>query len=212
MWFDRFTTGGGKRENMKLLTKIGEILLPTKLGNFNMVVFKNNQTGKFASALIVGQVKRAKNVLLRIHSSCLTGDVFGSLLCDCGSQLEMSLDKISKEGTGVIIYLDQEGRGIGLDNKILAMELQQKGLDTVDANLLLGLPVDARKFDEAVEIINRLGISSVRVLTNNPNKISDLLNKGVKVSSRLECISTPAPVTRKYLKTKKERMGHLLPI
>ena len=193
------------------LTKIGQISLPTKLGNLIMTVFKNNKTGKFASALVVGNVKDQENVLVRIHSSCLTGDVFGSLLCDCGPQLKIAMKRILKKEAGAVIYLDQEGRGIGLGNKILAMELQQQGLDTVDANLALGLPVDARKFDEAADIIKEMGIKSVCLMTNNPAKTKALENAGIKIS-RVSCLADTSSITKKYLKTKKERMGHLLPV
>ena len=194
-----------------MITKIGQILLPTKLGNLSMAVFENSQTGKFASALIVGEVKSKEEVSVRIHSSCLTGDVFGSLLCDCGPQLQIAMKRILKKGTGIIIYLDQEGRGIGLGNKILAMELQQEGLDTVDANLALGLPVDARNFDEAAHIIKTLEVKSICLMTNNPFKTNALESAGIKVS-RSSCVPVTSSITKKYLKTKRERMGHLLPI
>ena len=186
--------------------------MPTEFGRFKMLVFENITTGKFASALIIGGVKGQERVLLRVHSSCLTGDVFGSLLCDCGVQLKQALKMMVGVNCGVLIYLDQEGRGIGLGNKIKAMELQEQGLDTVDANLALGLPVDARTFEEAAEIIRALGIKSVELLTNNPQKINDLTSFGIKVCQRVMCFEEPDPLTGKYLKTKKERMGHLLPI
>lgn len=196
----------------KILKKIGKITLPTEFGDFQMLVFENKKTGKFSSALIIGKVENKENVMVRIHSSCLTGDVFGSLLCDCGVQLKKALKIMVKASCGVLIYLDQEGRGIGLGNKIKAMELQEKGLDTVDANLALGLPVDARTFEEAAEIIEALGIKSVKLLTNNPEKINGLKSFGVMVAQRVMCFEEPDPITGKYLKTKKERMGHLLPI
>ncbi|MDO8498218.1 MAG: GTP cyclohydrolase II [bacterium] len=194
----------------KKLIKIGEISLPTKVGDFTMLVFQNKKNGKFASALVLGQVLGVSDVLVRVHSSCLTGDVFGSLLCDCGMQLEQALKMIFKEGRGVLIYLDQEGRGIGLGNKIKAMELQQKGLDTVDANLALGLPVDARTFEEAAEILQEIQVKSVKLLTNNPQKVKELQGFGVKITQRVSVITQTPTITLKYLKTKKERMGHLL--
>lgn len=194
-----------------LLSIVNQINLPTKLGNFNMLVFENIKTSKLAIALTLGKVKDQKNVLVRIHSACLTGDVFGSILCDCGPQLNRALTEIKKKGKGVLIYLDQEGRGIGLKNKIMAMALQQAGLDSVDANLALGLPVDMRTFEEAVEIIRKLGVKSTLLLTNNPDKINQLRKFGVDVAGRMECVTPTFPETERYLKTKKERMGHLLP-
>lgn len=194
-----------------LLSIVNQINFPTRLGNFNMLVFENIKTSKLAIALTLGKVKDQKNVLVRIHSSCLTGDVFGSILCDCGPQLNKASTEINKKGRGVLIYLDQEGRGIGLKNKIMAMALQQTGLDSVDANLALGLPVDMRTFEEAAEIIRKLGIKSVFLLTNNPDKINQLRKFGVDVAGRMECITPVLPETERYLKTKKERMGHLLP-
>lgn len=194
-----------------LLSIVNQINLPTKLGNFNMLVFENIKTSKLAIALTLGKVKGQENVLVRIHSSCLTGDVFGSILCDCGPQLSKALIEINSQGRGILIYLDQEGRGIGLKNKVMAMALQQTGLDSVDANLALGLPVDLRTFEEAAEIIRKLDIKSVLLLTNNPDKINQLRKFGVDVADRMECVTPALPETERYLKTKKERMGHLLP-
>lgn len=194
-----------------LLSIVNKINFPTKLDNFNMLVFENIKTSKLAIVLTLGEVKDQKNVLVRVHSSCMTGDVFGSLLCDCGPQLYKSLTEIKKISKGVLIYLDQEGRGIGLKNKIMAMALQQTGLDSVDANLALDLPVDPRTFEEAAEIIQKLGIKSVLLLTNNPDKINQLRKFGVDVAGRMECVTPTFPETERYLKTKKERMGHLLP-
>lgn len=196
----------------KLINKIGQINLPTKFGEFKMQLFQNLRTGKFSAALIAGEVSGKSDVLLRVHSSCITGEIFGSLLCDCGPQLEQALQNIAQNGQGVIIYLDQEGRGIGLGNKIKAMEFQQLGLDTVEANLALGLPIDARTFEEAAEIIKELGIQSIRLITNNPKKIRELQQLGIKVSDRIGCFAITSNITQKYLKTKKERMGHLLPV
>lgn len=192
------------------LIKSGQITLPTKFGNFKMLVFENKNTGKFATALIFGEVRGLFKVLVRIHSSCLTGDVFGSLLCDCGPQLQLAILEIIGNGRGILIYLDQEGRGIGLGNKVKAMALQEKGLDTVEANLALGLPVDARTFEDAAEIIQKLDVKSVQLLTNNPEKINQLRNFGIKVNQKT-CVAATSAETEKYLRTKKERMGHLLP-
>jgi len=194
-----------------LLSMINQINLPTKLGNFRMLVFENTKTSKLVIVLILGKVKDQKNILVRIHSACMTGDVFGSLLCDCGSQLSKALTEIRERGRGVLIYLDQEGRGVGLKNKVMAMALQEVGFDTVDANLVLGLPADLRTFEEAAEIISQLGIRSIFLFTNNPDKIAQLRKLGVDIAGRVECIPPTFPETERYLKTKKERLGHLLP-
>src|SRR5688572_25789320 len=183
--------------------------LPTRVGDFRILVYRDIPTGKEHAAIVKGDVMGGKGVLVRIHSECLTGDIFSSLRCDCGPQLQEALRLIEVAGKGVILYLRQEGRDIGLTNKILAYELQEQGLDTAEANLQLGHPVDARTYDAAKDILNDLGVKSVRLLTNNPGKITALEKLGFKVLQRIPLEMPPNPTNRGYLVTKK-KMGHLL--
>jgi 3,4-dihydroxy 2-butanone 4-phosphate synthase/GTP cyclohydrolase II len=161
-------------------------------------------------ALVKGEVSGRDDVLVRVHSECLTGDVFHSLRCDCGEQLESALAMIEREGCGVLLYLAQEGRGIGLLNKLRAYRLQEEGLDTVDANLRLGLPADLRDYGIGAQILVDLGLTSIRILTNNPKKIRGLEGYGLSVSSQLPIEHTPNPHNEAYLRAKAERMGHTL--
>ncbi len=187
-------------------TNIPTALLPTKFGDFKIYSFSDD-----IIALVNGDIKNSKNTLVRIHSECLTGDVFNSLRCDCRAQLEKSLELISKEGNGLVIYIrPHEGRGIGLKNKIKAYELQDKGADTVEANHQLGFPADKRTYTEAVSILNYFSLSSVRLLTNNPDKINYLKNNGISISEVVPLITEPTEHNKFYLETKKEKMGHLL--
>ena len=178
--------------------------LPTKYGLFDLYAFRTGE----GEHLCLVKAPLPKNPLLRIHSECLTGDVFASQRCDCQSQLHASLKKIKKEGAGILIYLRQEGRGIGLFNKIRAYALQDKGFDTVEANEQLGFKADARKYSIAIEIVKRFGITKVRLLTNNPDKVKSLAKEGIKVEQIPLIILSPT--TKKYLHTKKEKLGHLL--
>jgi GTP cyclohydrolase II len=187
---------------------------PTRWGKFRIFGFQGNFGGgqqprtEEAVALVMGDVQSAP-ALLRIHSQCLTGDVFGSLRCDCRQQLEMSLAMIAKEGAGILIYEQQEGRGIGLMAKLKAYELQDSGLDTVEANERLGFKADHREFALPAEILKALGISRVRLLSNNPDKVAALERAGIQVTERVPCEVPPSEHAEEYLKTKKEKLGHL---
>ena len=184
--------------------------LPTVFGDFEIVVYTDNKSNTETVALVKGIVKNKSNVLLRMHSKCLTGDTFFSLKCDCGSQLVAALKRIQKENCGVVIYLDQEGRGIGLANKIKAYALQEKGYDTVQANQQLGLGVDLREYHIPAKIIRDLGIKSIHLMTNNPDKIKSLEHCGIKVTKRVPTLITSNPHNKDYLNVKKKKMGHLL--
>ncbi|MEK6985620.1 MAG: GTP cyclohydrolase II [Candidatus Thermoplasmatota archaeon] len=187
--------------------------LPTSWGDFRILIYRDIPTGKEHTALVkgdVGETHCPDPVLVRIHSECLTGDIFGSRRCDCGPQLHESLRRIEQAGRGVILYLRQEGRDIGLTSKILAYELQEQGLDTVEANLQLGHPSDARTYDAARDILNDLGVHCVKLLTNNPDKIHAMQKLGFNCLERIALELAPNATNRSYLETKKEKMGHLL--
>lgn len=188
---------------------IATATLPTKFGNFTVAGFKEDN-GKEHIALIKGEISEKKLVPTRIHSECLTGDAFGSLRCDCQAQLEKSLKLIASKPFGVVLYLRQEGRGIGILNKIRAYNLQDQGYDTVDANLMLGLPADARTYEMAGAMLQALNITSVLLLTNNPEKVQGLERSGISVR-RQEHITDPTSFNQDYLNTKRERMNHILP-
>ena len=208
------TTWRSGTENMPSIRRVARAGLPTPHGSFEMFVYEATD-GKEHVALATGfepgSVKRNEPVLVRLHSECLTGDVFGSRRCDCGEQLEQSMRLLHEQGRGVLLYLRQEGRGVGLANKISAYALQDEGLDTVQANLALGLPEDARDYDAAAEMLLDLGIYQVAVLTNNPAKIEGLRSHGVEVVERLPVRVEPNPLNTSYLRTKQEKLGHLFP-
>jgi len=185
--------------------------LPTSFGTFEVFVYETRE-GKEHAALTMGVVDDGEPVLVRAHSECLTGDVLGSSRCDCGEQLAHSLRLLREEGRGVLLYLRQEGRGIGLANKISAYALQEQGLDTVEANLALGLPEDGRDYRVAAEMLLDLGVRGARLLTNNPAKVEGLELHGVEVVERLPLRISPNPSNLGYLRTKREKMGHLLPM
>ncbi len=184
--------------------------IPTEDGEFFLYLYTNNLDSKEHLALVMGDLKDRPDVLVRVHSECFTGEVLGSSRCDCGEQLRGAMQRIAAEGAGVLIYLRQEGRGIGLLDKLRAYNLQDQGFDTVDANLLLGHQADERDYTLAARILDDLSVTSVRLLTNNPLKIDTLINFGIPVSQRILVESTITPENVRYLHTKVERMNHLL--
>ncbi len=194
----------------RLVERIVATSLPTGFGVFTAVGYCALEDGKHHVALVKGEVAGVDAVLVRVHSECLTGDVFHSLRCDCGEQLESALAMIEEEGRGVLLYLSQEGRGIGLLDKLRAYKLQEEGFDTVDANLELGLPIDLRDYGVGAQILADLGLSSIRVLTNNPEKISGLEGHGLAVVAQVPIQAVPNPHNEAYLRAKRERMGHVL--
>ena len=199
-----------RRRHDKLVERVVEAQLPTRYGEFNVVGYRSLVDDKHHVAMVRGDVEGQDDVLVRVHSECLTGDVFHSLRCDCGEQLEDALLRIHDEGRGVLLYLAQEGRGIGLLNKLRAYRLQEEGLDTVDANVRLGLPADLRDYGIGAQILVDLGLSSIRLLTNNPKKIVGLEGYGLTVTDQVPIERPPGEHNRDYLRAKKERMGHLL--
>jgi GTP cyclohydrolase II len=192
------------------VTQIAVAALPTRFGQFAVAVFRVQGMNAELLALMRGRLDGDATPLVRLHSECLTGDVLGSLRCDCGEQLQASLELIAEQEAGLLLYLRQEGRGIGLANKIRAYALQDAGLDTVDANVALGLPVDRREYASAAAILRHLGVRRVRLLTNNPLKHTALERHGVSVVERVPLMVPPNPANHQYLRTKASRMGHLL--
>jgi 3,4-dihydroxy 2-butanone 4-phosphate synthase/GTP cyclohydrolase II len=199
-----------RRRHDKLIERVVEARMPTRYGTFQVVGFRSLVDEKHHVAMVKGDVAGQDDVLVRVHSECLTGDVFHSLRCDCGQQLEDALRRIDAEGRGVLLYLAQEGRGIGLLNKLRAYKLQEAGRDTVDANLELGLPADLRDYGIGAQILVDLGLSSIRLLTNNPKKIVGLEGYGLTVTDQIPIEHPPGEHNRDYLRAKKERLGHLL--
>lgn len=189
---------------------VGVADLPTRFGHFQIAAFWNNRDGKDHIAIIKGNVVGASDVLTRLHSECLTGDALGSLRCDCRDQLEAALSRIGEAENGILLYLRQEGRGIGLMNKIRAYALQDKGLDTVEANLALGFGDDERDYAVAAHMLQTLHVKSIRLMTNNPNKLKQLAQYGVEVTGRQEHLLPPNPHNRFYLETKARRSGHFI--
>ena len=199
-----------RRKHDKLVEELSNISLPNKFGEFNLRLFEDKIHGDHHVALVKGDISENDSVLVRVHSQCLTGDIFGSLRCDCGEQLAGALERIEKEGKGLLVYLRQEGRGIGLKNKIMAYKLQEDGLDTVEANHRLGFPADLREYGIGAQIIRECGVRKMRLLTNNPRKIIGLDGYGLEVLGRESIEFKSNAVNDKYLKTKRDKLGHFI--
>ena len=192
------------------LSVAAKAVLPTKFGKFSIYGFEGRGPQEEAVALVRGNLQGRVAPLVRVHSQCLTGDVLTSLRCDCRAQLELSLKKISEAPSGILLYLPQEGRGIGLMNKLRAYELQDGGMDTVEANESLGFAADAREYDFPAKVLKKLGATRIRLLSNNPDKIKQLESAGIRVVERVPCQPRLSKISRAYLQTKKRKMGHLL--
>jgi 3,4-dihydroxy 2-butanone 4-phosphate synthase / GTP cyclohydrolase II len=199
-----------RRRREKLVERGAAVRLPTEFGDFNAIAFREKLSGKTHLALVRGEVDGAENVLVRVHSECVTGDVFHSLRCDCGEQLDQALAQIDSEGCGVLLYMAQEGRGIGLLNKLRAYELQEQGLDTVEANLELGFPADARDYGIGNQILADLGLTTIRILTNNPKKLVGIDGFGLTVTEQVPIEVSPNSENRRYLAAKRDKLGHRL--
>jgi GTP cyclohydrolase II len=201
---------GSRNGNPDTARQVAEAALPSRFGIFTIYGFEGNGPQEEAVALVHGNVRGRSAPLVRVHSQCLTGDVLASLRCDCRAQLELSLKKISKAPSGILLYLPQEGRGIGLMNKLRAYQLQDGGMDTVEANESLGFAADVREYDFPAKILKKLGASRIRLLSNNPDKVRQLEDGGIKVVERVPCQPRISKTSRAYLQTKKKRMGHIL--
>ena len=210
-WLTQRVLSAWRRAQGKpFVTRVAAAKLPTEYGVFDIVAYEDSVDGKTHVALVHGDIGRGENVIVRVHSSCVTGDIFHSSRCDCGPQLDTAMRRIVHEGRGVLLYLDQEGRGIGLANKIRAYSLQDEGFDTVEANERLGFPADRREYGVSVRMLLDLGVSSVRLLSNNPRKLAGVTGDGLSVSERIPLEIPASEFTRRYLKTKKEKLGHEL--
>jgi 3,4-dihydroxy 2-butanone 4-phosphate synthase/GTP cyclohydrolase II len=199
-----------RAQGKPFVTRAAAAKLPTEYGTFDIVAYEDSADGKTHVALVHGDLGAGENVLVRVHSSCVTGDIFHSARCDCGPQLDTAMRRIVGEGRGVLLYLNQEGRGIGLANKIRAYSLQDEGFDTVEANERLGFPADRREYGVSVRMLVDLGVHSVRLLSNNPRKLAGVTGDGLSMSERIPLEIPASEFTRRYLKTKKDKLGHEL--
>jgi 3,4-dihydroxy 2-butanone 4-phosphate synthase/GTP cyclohydrolase II len=199
-----------RRTREKLVEKVEVVKLPTDFGDFDLHLYRSRIDGQHHVALVRGEIAGKKNVLVRVHSECLTGDVFGSRRCDCGPQLHQAMRQVAGAGRGVIVYMRQEGRGIGLAPKIKAYKLQEQGYDTVEANEKLGYGMDLREYGLGAQILVDLGLKTIRLLTNNPKKVVGLEGYGLKITEQVPIRVKPNPHNERYLKTKREKLGHLL--
>jgi 3,4-dihydroxy 2-butanone 4-phosphate synthase/GTP cyclohydrolase II len=193
-----------------LIEEIVRVDMPTRWGHFKLIAFREKNSSNEHLALIKGEWQKDEPVLVRVHSSCFTGDILGSMRCDCGEQLHKAMEAVEKEGKGVVLYMNQEGRGIGLLNKLRAYKLQEQGMDTVEANLHLGFPMDKRDYGIGAQILRYLGITKLKLLSNNPQKRAGLLGYGIEIVETIPIIGTVNPHNEKYLQTKKDKMGHSL--
>jgi len=199
-----------RQRHEKLIHRVAEAKLPSKYGEFTAIAYRSDVDPDEHLALVMGDLSTEESVLVRVHSECLTGDVFGSLRCDCGEQIALAMQAIAKEGRGVFLYMRQEGRGIGFHNKILAYALQDEGMDTVEANLALGLPPDLRDYGIGAQVLVDLGLHKIRLLTNNPKKVIGLEGYGLKVVETVPIVCRPNPYNLHYLETKQKKLGHRL--
>jgi len=199
-----------RRRHEKLVHRVAEAKLPSKYGEFTAIAYRSDVDPDEHLALVMGDLSTEESVLVRVHSECLTGDVFGSLRCDCGEQIALAMQAIAKEGRGVLLYMRQEGRGIGFHNKMRAYALQDEGMDTVEANLALGLPADLRDYGIGAQVLADLGLHKIRLLTNNPKKVIGLEGYGLKVVETIPIVCRPNPYNLHYLETKQKKLGHRL--
>jgi 3,4-dihydroxy 2-butanone 4-phosphate synthase/GTP cyclohydrolase II len=197
-------------KNESLITREIGVDMPTAWGNFDLIAYRQTNTQEIHLALIKGTWEKNEPILVRVHSSCATGDIFGSCRCDCGPQLHAAMELVEQEGKGVVLYMNQEGRGIGLINKLKAYKLQEEGMDTVQANLALGLPMDGRDYGVGAQILRDLNISKIRLISNNPQKRVGLLGYGLEIIDQVPIEIQPNPHNEKYLQTKRDKMGHTI--